>query len=219
MNRQDSRDDSFARQRKHMVNRQLRSRGIKDPRVLSVMERVPRHLFLPTHLWGDAYADYPVPIGEGQTISQPYMVAIMSQALELTGGEKVLEIGTGVGYQTAILAELSGRVFTVERIPSLAQTAQEKLRSLNYTNIHTSVGDGTVGLPEQAPFDRIMATGSLPRVPEEFKRQLKQGGIIVLPVGGRMQQQLTKIKLTDSGLITRKLGACRFVPLIGEAGW
>lgn len=212
-------NDPFVATRYAMVECQLRSRGIVDERVLQVMEQIPRHRFVPALLQEEAYADHPLPIGEGQTISQPYIVALMTQALSLTGAEKVLEIGTGSGYQTAILAELADDVFTIERSFFLSQAAQERLRRLGYANVHFVVGDGTLGLPEEMPFDRILATGSLPRLPQGLLDQLTADGILVLPVGRRSLQRLVQVTRSGSSLKQRDLGACSFVPLIGEEGW
>jgi protein-L-isoaspartate(D-aspartate) O-methyltransferase len=212
-------DDPFVAKRKAMVRRQIRSRGIVDPRVLATMERVPRHLFLPPYLWNEAYRDFPLPIGEGQTISQPFIVALMTEALELSGDEKVLEIGTGVGYQTAILAELAKSVFTIERIATLAEAAAENLQALGYKNVYGTVGDGTLGLPEEAPFDRIIATGALPSLSEALQEQVVDGGVIVLPIGEMWEQQLVKLRRTGSTFTRERLCACCFVPLLGRFGW
>jgi len=202
-----------------MVDHQLRARGIGDERLLVVMEQVARHRFVSPALEKDAYTDHPLPIGEGQTISQPYIVALMSEALCLSGEEKVLEIGTGSGYQTAILAKLADTVITIERSSSLSQAAHQRLQLLGYRNVRFLIGDGTVGLPEEAPFDRILATGSLPRIPTALLEQLAADGILVLPVGNKVLQRL--IQVTRSGTLHKKrdLGACRFVPLIGKEGW
>ncbi len=202
-----------------MVDYQLRARGIGDERLLVVMGQVARHRFVSPTLEKEAYADHPLPIGEGQTISQPYIVALMSEALSLSGAEKVLEIGTGSGYQTAILAELAGTVITIERSSSLSQAAQQRLRRLGYHNVRFLVGDGTVGLPEEAPFDRILATGSLPRIPTALLEQLAADGILVLPVGNKVLQRLLQVKRSGPSHKKRDLGACRFVPLIGKEGW
>ena len=202
-----------------MVDRQLRARGIADERVLSAMRRVPRHRFVSADLWAEAYADHPLPIGEDQTISQPFIVALMTEALCLHGEEKVLEIGTGSGYQTAILAALAGAVTTIERSFTLSRGARERLTQLGYRNIAFVVGDGTVGLPAEAPFDRILAAGSLPRIPQGLLDQLSNDGILVLPVGDRTLQRLVQIRKTGSSHTTEDLGACRFVPLIGKEGW
>ena len=202
-----------------MVDCQLRGRGIADERVLSAMRRVPRHAFVPEDLAGEAYADHPLPIGEGQTISQPFIVALMTEALALTGEEKVLEIGTGSGYQTAILAELARRVFTVERSTFLSRAAEERLRRLGYAAIAFRVGDGTLGIPDEAPFDRILATGSLPRHPRRLVAQLSSEGILVFPVGNLSLQELVAIRREGTSFKETDLGPCAFVPLIGEEGW
>ncbi len=202
-----------------MVDYQLRARGIADERLLVVMGQVARHRFVSPTLKKEAYADHPLPIGEGQTISQPYIVALMSEALSLSGNEKVLEIGTGSGYQTAILAELAGTVFTIERSSALSQAARERLRRLGYHNIRFVVGDGTLGLPADAPFDRILATGSLPRIPPTLLEQLAENGILVLPVGNMALQRLMQVIQSGSSHKKRDLGACRFVPLVGKEGW
>jgi len=212
-------EERFAEQRQVMVDHQLRTRGIADVKLLSVMRKVPRHRFVSPNLWKEAYADHPLPIGEGQTISQPYIVALMSQALCLSGEEKVLEIGTGSGYQTAILAELANTVITIERSANLSQTARERLVQLGYYNVRFVVGDGTLGLPTQEPFDRILATGSLPCTPPGFLDQLSNSGILVLPVGDKTLQRLTQIRKTGASHKKKDLGACRFVPLIGKEGW
>ena len=211
--------DSFATKRHVMVKRQLRARGIVDEDLLTVMERVARHLFVPFSPGEEAYADHPLPIGEGQTISQPYIVALMTEALCVTGEAKVLEIGTGSGYQTAILAELADTVFTVERSSTLSSGAQRLLRDLGYENIWFVVGDGTLGLTAEAPFDRIIATGSLPCLPQGLLDQLAPDGICVLPVGNRSLQRLLQVKKVGSSVEQRDLGACCFVPLIGKEGW
>lgn len=202
-----------------MVERDLRRRGIRDARVLGAMGRVPRHRFVPPELVGEAYSDYPLPIGEGQTISQPYIVALMTEALRLDQDVEVLEIGTGSGYQTAILAECGARVWTIERSPQLAQRARSLFAELGYGNIELSVGDGTLGLPDRAPFDRILATGSLPEVPGELLGQLKAGGIFVGPIGSLYGQELVRIEYHAHGSVREGLGPCRFVPLIGACGW
>jgi len=212
-------EERFAEQCQVMVDHQLRARGIADVKLLSVMRKVPRHRFVSPNLWKEAYADHPLPIGEGQTISQPYIVALMSEALHLSGEEKVLEIGTGSGYQTAILAELANTVITIERSSVLSQTARERLVQLGYRDICFVVGDGTLGLPTQEPFDRILATGSLPCTPKGLLDQLSNSGILVLPVGDKTLQRLVQIKKTGSSHTKKDLGACRFVPLIGKEGW
>jgi len=202
-----------------MVERHLRRRGIRDERVLQAFLRVRREEFLPEEWRMAAYADHPLPIGEGQTISQPYIVALMTEALRLSGGEKVLEIGTGSGYQTAILAELGARIWTIERSAVLGRAAQERLKRLGYTGIRSVLGDGTLGLPDEAPFDRIIATGSFPSVPDRLLGQLREGGIFVGPVGTLYDQDLVRITYRPPRFIQEDLGPCRFVPLIGEGGW
>jgi protein-L-isoaspartate(D-aspartate) O-methyltransferase len=202
-----------------MVDRQLRARGIADPRVLEAMRRVPRHRFVPAAWRSEAYADYPLPIGEGQTISQPYIVALMTEALALTGGEKVLEIGTGSGYQTALLAELGARVWTIERSSALSRLARERLSQAGTERVRCIAGDGTLGLASEAPFDRILATGSLPEVPPFVFRQLRDGGVFVGPIGSRLEQQLMRMVYHPAAPVWEDLGGCRFVPLIGDGGW
>jgi protein-L-isoaspartate(D-aspartate) O-methyltransferase len=205
--------------RRRMVEEQIRRRGIRDERVLAAMEEVPRHLFVPTELRGKAYVDDPLPIGEGQTISQPYIVAEMTAALRLTGTEKVLEIGTGSGYQTAILARLCRRVITVERISSLAAGASGRLREFGISNVEYLTGDGTLGCPEHAPFDRILSAAASPSIPEPWLEQMAEGGILVLPVGGRIAQDLVRVTKRGGEPVSEFLGACIFVPLIGRHGF
>jgi len=190
----------FEELRDFMVRTQLIPRGIKDERVLRVMNKVPRHLFVNESIQYKAYEDMALPIGEGQTISQPYMVAVMIELLELKGTEKVLEVGTGSGYQAAILSELSKEVYTIERFEKLAQEARKKFQELGYNNIYIKAGDGTLGWPEKAPFDRIIITAGTPRVPDPLIKQLAQGGIIVAPVGERFSQQLIRVKKSDGEL-------------------
>ena len=210
-------EQSVARRR--MVAQQLKDRGIHDPHVLRIMEAIPRHLFVDAPLDVKAYSDSALPIGASQTISQPYIVALMSQALELTGEEKVLEIGTGSGYQTAILAELADRVFTVERIRSIGTAARERLTAMGYTNIVFRIADGTVGWREMGPYDRIVITAGAPRVPVFVAEQLRPGGVAVVPVGPPHSQSLVKVTKTDHGFEERILCDCAFVPLIGKEGW
>ena len=205
--------------RKQMVETQLTLRGIKDQRVLDVMRRLPRHLFAGEANLRNAYDDMALSIGEGQTISQPYMVAIMTELLELKGTEKVLEIGTGSGYQGAILAELAKEVYSIERIAVLTERAASTFRSLSYQNIHVRTGDGTLGLPQEAPFDRIIITAAAPKIPDPLLDQLGINGILVIPVGSRFSQILLKIRKTEKGLIKERHTPCVFVPLIGEYGW
>jgi protein-L-isoaspartate(D-aspartate) O-methyltransferase len=212
-------EDKYAQARNQMVNTQLIPRGISDPRVLAAMRRVPRHLFVPSHLWDQAYNDYPLPIGEDQTISQPYIVALMTEILEPREADRVLEIGVGSGYQAAVLAELVAQVFTIDRVESLAQRAQETLQSMGYRNIKIKAGDGTLGWPEEAPFDGIIVTAAAPQVPRPLTEQLAPGGRLVIPVGDRYSQTLTLVRKTKDGLKYQYHGGCRFVPLIGKYGW
>lgn len=205
--------------REAMVRNQLIPRGIKDPRVLAAMRKVPRHLFVGSSLQHSAYEDMALPTSDGQTISQPYMVAVMTELLELSGSEKVLEIGTGSGYQAAILAELAKEVYTIERIGSLTETARERFNSLNYENIHVMTGDGTLGWPEKAPFDRMIITAASPKIPDPLMEQLAVEGILIIPVGSRYSQQLLKIRKTHKGVLEEYHTPCVFVPLIGEHGW
>jgi len=209
----------FKELREFMVNTQLIPRGIKDKRVLNVMKRVPRHLFVDESSQYKAYEDMALPIGEGQTLSQPYMVAIMTELLELNGNERVLEIGTGSGYQAVILAELSREVYTVERIASLAQQAEERFQSLGYANIHVRVSNGTLGWPDESPFDRIIITAGTPKIPDPLIEQISEEGFIIAPVGDRFSQQLLRIKKSGGRLFEEYHTLCVFVPLIGEYGW
>jgi protein-L-isoaspartate(D-aspartate) O-methyltransferase len=212
-------ETDFKRLRERMVETQLILRGIKDPRVLDAMRKVERHIFAGESNLYAAYDDMALPIGEGQTISQPYMVAIMTELLHLKGTEKVLEIGTGSGYQGAVLAELAKDVFTIERIAVLTERAASTYRSLSYQNIHVRTSDGTLGWPEEAPFDRIVITAASPKIPEPLLKQLGMRGILVIPVGSRFSQQLLKITKTEKGLIEEYHTPCVFVPLIGAYGW
>lgn len=213
-------EQDLAIARRRMVERHVLPRGIKDPRVIDALLRVPRHLFVPEALQNQAYGDYPLPIGNKQTISQPYMVAAMTEALQLTGSETVLEIGTGSGYQTAILAMLARRVFTLERIGELARQARRVLDQLGFATVNLRVTDGTLGWEEKAPFDAILVTAGAPEVPQTYVEQLAPGGRLVIPVGDRETQTLCRITKTPEGRLLRKdLFACRFVPLIGQEGW
>ncbi|OPY85560.1 MAG: Protein-L-isoaspartate O-methyltransferase [Smithella sp. PtaU1.Bin162] len=205
-----------------MVETQIKARGITDARVLKALELVPRHLFVDEGLMDRAYNDNPLPIGEKQTISQPYIVALMTQTLELTGKERVLEIGTGSGYQAAILAKLADRVFSIERIAALASQARKILDQLHYYNIAIRVGDGSYGWKEEAPFDAIITTAAAPGVPKHLIEQLVVGGSLIVPVGGRDVQtlyKLTRLSENINDLKKEDLGGCRFVSLIGESGW
>ncbi len=209
----------FREERLAMVENQLRKRGIRDERVLAAMAKVPRHLFVPSGSQTESYEDRPLPIGEGQTISQPYMVAVMTQSLDLKGEEKVLEIGTGSGYQAAILSELAQSVFTIERIPVLIEKAQRILKDLGYEEIHCQWGDGTQGLPEHAPFEGIIVTAGAPEVPQALKSQLSDGGRLVIPVGPRFSQSLLKITREGNHFHEEDITGCVFVPLLGKYGW
>jgi protein-L-isoaspartate(D-aspartate) O-methyltransferase len=209
----------FKELRDFMVKTQLIPRGIKDERVLNAMKKVPRHLFIDESMQHKAYDDMALPIGEGQTISQPYMVAVMTQLLELKGNEKVLEIGTGSGYQAAILAELAEEVYSVERVTALAIKAEERFHSLGYNNILVKTGDGTLGWPEEAPFDRIIITAGTPKIPEPLIEQLSEKGVIIAPVGERFSQQLLKVRKSKGKLLEDYHTPCVFVPVIGEYGW
>ncbi len=202
-----------------MIEEHLIRRGIKDLAVAEAMSRIPRHLFVQESFQHQAYGDHPLPIGENQTISQPYVVGLMTEALRLTGKERVLEIGTGSGYQTAVLAELAEQVFTIERIKSIGVAAQKRLTQLGYTNIVYKVFDGTYGWRDQGPYDAILIAASAPDIPSALIEQLKDNGRLVAPIGEKSDQNL--VLLTKSGgKITRKtLGSCTFVPLIGKFGW
>lgn len=202
-----------------MVREQLLSRGIRDPRVLAAMGKVPRHLFVPDELRNEAYDDHPLPIGEGQTISQPYMVALMIEALGLKGEERVLEVGTGSGYEAAILAELCARVFSVERLEELATRARGRLSSLGYGNVSTRVGDGTLGWAEHAPYEAVVISAAAPCIPRPLLEQLKPGGCLVLPMGEEDLQALVRIRKDKEGLKEDYFGECRFVKLLGTYGW
>lgn len=205
--------------RERMIKNQLIPRGITDNRVLQAMVRVHRHLFIEEAIAGEAYGDHPLPIGNKQTISQPYIVALMTQLLRLTGTEKTLEIGTGSGYQTAILAELSEKVYTIERIRPLMEKARYLLNSLDYTNILFKYYDGTLGWQDFAPFNAIIVTAGAPQVPENLIDQLAEGGRMVVPVGGKTSQELIEIIKMKNGYRKVKHGGCRFVDLIGAHGW
>ncbi len=211
--------DAYALARRRMVQEQIAARGVRDQPLLQAMQEVPRHLFVDEALRSQAYNDHPLSIGEGQTISQPYMVALMSDALGLTGREKVLEIGTGSGYQTAILAKLCDWVYSVERILALSRQAQRVLEQVGVFNVNLIVGDGSKGHPAEAPYDGIMVTAGAPQVPQPLLAQLREGGCLVVPVGDRSLQTLMRITRRDGEFISEDLGGCRFVNLIGEHGW
>lgn len=210
---------NYNRLREEMVREQLIPRGIEDERVLVCFSKVKREVFVPAELKEDAYGDFPLSIGEGQTISQPYMVALMTQCLELTGNEKVLEIGTGSGYQTAILAELTKQVYSIERIRTLAKRAEKTLEKLNYTNIKILVGDGTLGWKEFSPYDRILVTAAAGEIPSPVIDQLKEKGIMVIPVGSIYSQDLKVIEKGKRRPKVKTVERCVFVPLIGKYGW
>lgn len=205
--------------RERMVKSQLISRGIDDKNILRVMGKIHRHLFIEEALEGEAYNDHPLPIGHKQTISQPYIVALMTQALELTCKERTLELGTGSGYQTAILAELSRTVYTVERIRPLMETAKEVLDALGYVNILYKIDDGTMGWKEFAPYDAIIVTAGAPRIPDPLLEQLEEGGRLIIPIGNRFSQDLIKVVRVKNTFKEESLGGCRFVDLIGAHGW
>ena len=209
----------YAEARERMVAEQLERRGIRDERVLAAMRKVPRHLFVDLSLAHQAYSDHPLPIGEQQTISQPYMVALMTAALGLHGTDRVLEIGTGSGYQTAILAELANWVYSIERIPRLAERAKTTLERLGYRNISIRVGDGSLGWPEVAPFEAIIVTAGAPDLPPSLLEQLQQGGRLVIPVGSSCSQTLRRVIKGEKGLQQEDLAGCVFVKLVGEQGW
>jgi protein-L-isoaspartate(D-aspartate) O-methyltransferase len=202
-----------------MVEQQILRRGVVSPRVLEAMRAVPRHEFVPEDQQADAYTDKPLPIGEGQTISQPFMVAAMTAALELTGNERVLEIGTGCGYQAAVLAKLAHEVYSIESRASLAAAARERLARLGYANVQIRAGDGTLGWPEAAPFDRILVTAAAPSIPPPLLDQLAEGGRLIIPVGASDHQNLRRIAKHQGQIIEQTLFDCRFVPLIGRYGW
>jgi protein-L-isoaspartate(D-aspartate) O-methyltransferase len=210
---------NFEGERLRMVEEQIIGRGVKDARVLDAMRKIPRHEFLPEAIRGVAYADQALPIGEGQTMSQPYMVALMTELLELKGPERVLEIGTGSGYQAAVLAELCEKVYSVERVKMLAAQARVVLDRLGYKNVAIKVYDGTYGWKEMAPFDAIIVTAGSPDVPSTLVGQLREGGKLVIPVGERHSQQLVRLSKTGKGTVTEKSIPCIFVPLIGAHGW
>lgn len=199
--------------------RQIRARGITDPGVLNAMRKVPRHLFVSEALADQAYGDFPLPIGEQQTISQPYIVAEMTQALSLSAKDRVLEIGTGSGYQAAILAEIVYRVYTIERIHALFVKARRLFDTLQYHNIVTRYSDGTSGWRDEGPFDAIIVTAGAPKIPRVLVSQLALGGRMVLPVGSRYAQELIKLERDEAGIHETRLGGCRFVKLVGEHGW
>jgi protein-L-isoaspartate(D-aspartate) O-methyltransferase len=209
----------YGAQREEMIEKQLRRRGINDAAVLAAMAEVPRHEFVSENVRSHAYDDLPLPIGSGQTISQPYIVAAMTAALHLQPGDRVLEIGTGCGYHAAVLSRLAKEVFTIERRPELASSASATLARLGYSNAHVHCGDGTLGLPELAPFDAILVAAAAPAVPKPLLAQLAEGGRIILPIGGAEHQELQLIEKHGDSFPTKMLEGCRFVPLLGHHGW
>jgi protein-L-isoaspartate(D-aspartate) O-methyltransferase len=212
--------NEYSSKRQKMVETQLLPRGIKDHRVIAAMKKVPRHLFLDEALWPEAYEDHPVPIGEKQTMSQPFIVAIMTEALKLSGKEKILEIGTGSGYQAAILAELAEQVYSIERLPAIAKRARKILDELKYSNIVITIGDGTLGWKEYSPYDCIIVTAASPYPPKILLEQLKIGGKLIIPIGDEFTQELTLyVREGESDYSKESFGGCRFVKLIGEQGW
>ncbi len=211
-----SEESRFEEARREMVERQLKARDITDPLVIKAMEKVPRHLFVDRGLWSKAYDDRPLPIGEGQTISQPYIVALMTQLIRLKGGEKVLEVGTGSGYHAAVLAELAGEVYTVEIIKSLGDKAKKRLQAIGYKNIEVKLGDGYYGWKEFAPFDAIVVTAAANHLPPPLLDQLKDGGRMVIPVGAPFFVQTLMLVEKEKGrIITNHIAQVQFVPLLG----
>jgi protein-L-isoaspartate(D-aspartate) O-methyltransferase len=212
-------EEHYHRLRLKMVAEQLQRRGIRDARVLAAMRTIPRHRFVPEQYRAEAYEDAPLPIGHQQTISQPYIVAVMLEALALTGPERVLEVGTGSGYQAALLGELAAQVYTVEIIPELAHTARAVLSRLGYTNVQVLAANGSVGWAAGAPYDAIIVAAASPIVPPSLLDQLQDGGRLLLPVGDRESQTLLRVRKQQGIIRTEDLGGCAFVPLVGEAGW
>lgn len=211
--------DSFETARARMVHDQLLGRGIRDPRTLAAMNEVPRHLFVDDAMQARAYGDFPLPIGSGQTISQPYVVALMTQSLELQGGEKVLEIGTGSGYQAAVLSRLATQIYTVERLNALLAGARRVFDKLRYFNIRSKLDDGTLGWTEFAPYDAIIVTAGGPEIPEPLIAQLAEGGRLIMPVGDQHEQVLQLLEKRDGQQSLTMLAGVRFVDLVGEYGW
>ncbi len=211
--------DPYEREREAMVEHQIRDRGIRDERVLAAMREIPRHLFVPKGYERAAYEDRPLPIGEGQTISQPYIVAVMTEQLELAPQDRVLEIGSGSGYQAALLAGLAGTVISIERLEGVAEQARENLARAGVTGVRIVVGDGTEGYPPEAPYDAIIVTAASPGVPEPLIEQLAEGGRLIAPIGPRDCQDLVKLVKREGKVETIPLGGVCFVPLIGQFGW
>jgi len=213
----DAFNDSYAQQRAQMVKSQIQARGVRDRLVVEAMRKVPRHLFVPAHLTQMAYLDFPLPIGEGQTISQPYIVAFMTESLQLKGGEKVLEIGTGSGYQAAVLAEIVQAVYTIEIIPSLGNQAEALLKKMGYENIQVKIGDGYRGWQEYAPYDAIIVTAAPKFIPQPLVDQLRTGGRMIIPVGESYQELILITRQEDGTVRKKSLLPVRFVPMTGEA--
>jgi protein-L-isoaspartate(D-aspartate) O-methyltransferase len=211
--------DQYSGERRRMVETQLRTRGICDERVLDAMLRIARHEFVPREFQSQAYSDHPIPIGESQTISQPFIVAVSLQALILNGHESVLEVGTGSGYQTALLSVLARFVYSIERIPSLARDAETILAKLSLSNVKVVIGDGSRGLPEFAPFDAILVSAAAPSVPRALVDQLSENGRMVIPIGPQHAQELQLVRKQDGRVVAQVLEGCRFVPLIGAEGY
>ncbi len=211
--------ESYDIPRRRMVEDQLAAKGIRDERVLAAFRRIPRHLFVPEDVQGLAYEDRPLSIGRGQTISQPYMAACMSEALDLSGGEKVLEIGTGSGYQTAVLLELGAQVMSIERIPELSEFARGNLERAGVPGARLRVGDGTLGWPEESPFDRVIVTAGAPSMPAPLLDQVREGGAMAIPVGDEAEQELFLVRRENGGFRKTRICACVFVKLLGEEGW
>jgi protein-L-isoaspartate(D-aspartate) O-methyltransferase len=211
--------DSYRVERERMVENQLKKRGIRNAQLLEAFRKVPRHQFLPGNLRGEAYTDGPSSIGEGQTISQPYMTAIMTQSAEVVPGDRVLEIGTGSGYQSAILAELGAEVYTVERIPELFEQARETLGQLHYDKVHTRMGNGTLGWEAEAPFDIILITAGAPEIPGPLLEQLAMKGRLVIPLEEGYSQVLYVVRRSQKGFHQERGERCTFVPLMGQYGW
>jgi len=211
--------NEWKHERKRMVKEQISARGIKDERVIDVMNRVPRHIFVDKTYYHQAYNDYPLPIGYGQTISQPYMVAMMTELLELKSDEKVLEIGTGSGYQTAILASLCAKVYSIERIAELTKRARTTLDSLGFQNVNLMVGDGSIGWPDYSPYDGIIVTAGAPEIPNALIEQLAENGRLVIPVGDEFSQVLNLVRKHKGRIYRKEFFGCTFVPLVGKGGW
>jgi protein-L-isoaspartate(D-aspartate) O-methyltransferase len=219
MNGEPPNKQSQRHQRDRMVDDQLRARGIRDPRLLAAMGKVAREEFIASEDQGNAYDDHPLPIGAGQTVSQPCIVAAMVEALEVRPTDRVLEVGTGTGYEAAILGELAAEVWTIERHEELATKAREILARLGYTNIHVVIGDGSLGLPQHAPFDKILVAAAAPKIPQSLVSQLADGGGLVVPVGNRFEQQVQVVRKVRGDTVVTLHDPCRFVPLVGEEGW